>query len=75
MQEQGIFNTLAGSPGRSRERGALVGIVVFPEQGVAVPVRVVQVHLIAHSRHMPPHPASQNLLLTAAASLLFTLLR
>ena len=40
---------------------ALVGIVILPEQGVAVPVGVVQVHLIALSCQMPSHSAHAHI--------------
>lgn len=39
------------------EGSALVSVMVFPEQGVAVPVHVVQVRFVALHRHMPSHPA------------------
>lgn len=42
---------------RDGQKSALVSVVVLPEEGVAVPVRVVQVNLIACCAHMPPHPA------------------
>ena len=45
----------------AEQKNALVGIVVFPEKRVPVPVGVVQVHLITHSRHMPPHPAQHTI--------------
>lgn len=40
--------------------GALVDAVAVAQQHVAVPVRVVQVYLVALHKHVPAHPGQQD---------------
>ena len=48
---------------------SLIGVMPFPNQRVAVPVRVVHVYLTALCHHVPPHPARASLPLSYSPQL------